>query len=63
MTHLRMKLENQSEKIAKGKRRQTKMPREELLLFRNIKTSEIKISKPEKKPQEASSRTKVLGKI
>ena len=54
--------ENQSKKPLKGKRRQTRLPWEEVKLFRNLqitlgkKAAESKIPEQEKRPQEARSK-------
>ena len=64
MTCLRMKLKNQSKKTLKRKRRHKMLPWEEVQLHQNVqstlekKAAETKIPKPEKKPQESSSKTK-----
>ena len=64
MKRLRMKLENQSKKPLKGKRRHKMFPREEVQLHQKLRSTlkkkpdETKIPKPEKKQQESSSKTK-----
>ena len=70
MTHLRMKLKNQSKKPLKGKRRQTnyKFAEGESAIspkpteYTGNKATETKIPKPEKKQEESSSRTKITEK-
>ena len=58
-----MKLKNPSKKLLKGKRRQNLLPRKEVHFFKIYrvqwkKAAETKTPKPEKKPQEPSSKTK-----
>ena len=67
MTRLRTKHKKLELETLKDKKRQ-KLPREELKLLRNLKSrlakkkAETKIPKPQKKPQEASSKTKSTEK-
>ena len=62
MTRLKMKLKSQSKKPLKGKKRQTKLPKEEVNLPQKLRrklegNQHIKNSKSGKKPPECSSKT------
>ena len=64
MTRQRMKLQNQTKKPLKGKRRHKILPREEVQLHRNLRSTlgkkqqKQKFQNQKKRPQKFSSKTK-----
>ena len=61
MTLLRMKLKNQSKKSLKGKRRQKRLPREEVQLLQNLQST-MKKNRRNKIPNSEKSHRNLLLK-